>query len=165
MATTEEFVFVIDTNAYSGNFERDLCAYCTGAIGDCGVGKHSSEMYYEETGFEEEDNIFYECIAQRVDGLGCFRPCDVYPTPGWGNDGDGHHKKLNKSNQDKFKFPAYQSVGIFFSQKPTDEQIELIKNRAESFFQLIKNERKVAIHGFRLLIEKQIVEEVANWEA
>ena len=34
----EKYLFVIDTDSYSGNFEREMCAYCTGQIGDCEVG-------------------------------------------------------------------------------------------------------------------------------
>ena len=30
----DHFLLVIDTNSYAGNFERQLCAYVTGQIGD-----------------------------------------------------------------------------------------------------------------------------------
>ena len=34
--------FIIDTDQYAGNFERELCAWTTGQIGECEVGKEYS---------------------------------------------------------------------------------------------------------------------------
>ena len=34
----KSWIFVVDTNQYSGNFERELTAYMKGMIGGCGVG-------------------------------------------------------------------------------------------------------------------------------
>lgn len=31
-------IFVVETNKYSGNFEKEMVAYMTGFIGNCGVG-------------------------------------------------------------------------------------------------------------------------------
>jgi len=41
----EKHSFIIDTNEYAGNFEREMCAYCTGQIGDCGVGEEEAEKF------------------------------------------------------------------------------------------------------------------------
>lgn len=30
----KQYKFIVDTNKYSGNFERDMCDYMTGAYGD-----------------------------------------------------------------------------------------------------------------------------------
>lgn len=58
----------IKTNKYTGNFEREMTAYCTGKIGDCGVGKRESDQYF----------TVYEKPIQRVsevpDEHGVFRP-------------------------------------------------------------------------------------------
>jgi len=43
-SNTSEYVFVIDTDKYVGNFEREITVYCVGAIGKCEVG----EEYVEE---------------------------------------------------------------------------------------------------------------------
>jgi hypothetical protein len=73
--------FVIDTDSYAGNFERELCAYITGVVGDCGVGSRKIEF----------DEI--EGVAQVADDNGCYRPCAIYETPGYFNNGMGYHYK------------------------------------------------------------------------
>ncbi len=78
--------FIIDTEDYAGNFERELCAYLTGCIGDCGVGQDMAELFCEETGLEPFENVM-----QEADDHGCMRPASAYPTPGWFNHGFGGH--------------------------------------------------------------------------
>jgi len=69
--------FVIDTNMYSGNFERELCAYITGVVGDCEVGTNKIE-------FNEIDGVM-----QVADDHGCERPVAAYETPNCFNNGMG----------------------------------------------------------------------------
>jgi hypothetical protein len=41
------WLFIVDTDSYAGNFERCMCAYMTGQIGECEVGllpKNGSEL-------------------------------------------------------------------------------------------------------------------------
>ena len=76
--------FVIDTNSYAGNFERELCAYITGVIGDCEVGKRKIE--YDEI----------EGVAQVADEYACYRPCAIYPSNGYFNNGMGFHYKAGE---------------------------------------------------------------------
>ncbi|KKK83825.1 hypothetical protein LCGC14_2789530, partial [marine sediment metagenome] len=35
---SDSWIFIIDTDSYAGNFEREMCAYITGRVGECGVG-------------------------------------------------------------------------------------------------------------------------------
>lgn len=79
-------IFVIDTSSYAGNFERDLCAYVTGVIGECEVGKEFSDLYSQET--REEYSQFEDIIDMRPDDHGCHRPTSIYPTKGWLYDGE-----------------------------------------------------------------------------
>ena len=75
--------FIIDTSEYSGNFERELCAHLTGQIGECGVGRQ----------FIDDE------IAAKFDGLlmhvpdehGCHRPCSIWPTETYHNNGMGFY--------------------------------------------------------------------------
>ena len=85
--TTEKYTFVIDTNQYSGNFERELCAFVSGHVGDCGVGSEAAEQYLAQT--KREPLPFIE--QHRDDDDNCLRPCAIYLTPGWFNDGMGGH--------------------------------------------------------------------------
>ncbi len=70
--------FVVATDSYAGNFERQLCAYITGIVGDCGVGEHEADTY-----------PMVEGTIQQPDDNHCMRPCAIYPTPGYYNNGMG----------------------------------------------------------------------------
>lgn len=89
---TNNWVFVIDTEDYAGNFERDMTAYITGHVGDCQVGEDMVPFYKEETG-DTNCEKFTNLLEYRPDEHGCNRPCSIYPTPGWFNHGMGGHFK------------------------------------------------------------------------
>ena len=78
------WLFVIDTTDYAGNFERELCAYITGCVGECEVGDDMAELFKEETKKEPFENLQWES-----DEHGCARPASIYPTPAWFNNGMG----------------------------------------------------------------------------
>lgn len=99
---TKGYIFVIDTDSYAGNFERDLCAYITGVVGDCGVGREFTKLYREETNDKHEDGSqFCELLEQRSDKNGCCRPCSIYETKGWLCSGDDRPVKEEKWDQKK----------------------------------------------------------------
>ncbi len=133
------YLLVIDTADYAGNFERDLCAYCTGRVGECNVGADMAERFYAETGLEPFDNVMDE-----ADDHGCHRPVTMYPSGPKGG-------------------RPYNSVAISFDSRPTHKQIALIKERAAAFAALPErrygNEppapRISRILGFRLI--RQII--------
>lgn len=89
---TGGWIFVIDTQDYAGNFERELTAYITGMVGDCRVGEDMVEYYKEETG-DGTCEKFSDLLEYRPDENGCARPCAIYPTKGWFNHGMGGHFK------------------------------------------------------------------------
>lgn len=60
---------VIKTDSYAGNFERELCAWLTGTIGECGVGKKLVESDIEE--------MFEDILYQMPDDHGCYRPVSI----------------------------------------------------------------------------------------
>lgn len=125
--TETKYMFVIDTDSYAGNFERPLTAYCTGCTGDCGVGEGQAELFEQEEG----EDVLYEAdefIGSEPDDRGCHRPCVIYPTPGWTNDGKGNYEKAKN-----VKYPAYLSVAIHMTEKPPEVWIERIKRRANIF--------------------------------
>lgn len=124
------YAFVIDTNSYTGNFERAMTAHLTGVIGECGVGEE----------FVEELPIDFENVMQVSDDGGCYRPTSIW--------------KSKKSNK-------YESVAIFFEERPTTEQIEFMKERVKTFdharknsgrmSQFDKDSPEIKILGFRLI--------------
>ncbi len=158
-----KYIFVIDTDQYAGNFERNICAYCTGQIGDCKVGKEEADKFLQKYGekiiFEME-----EIIEQRPDEHGIHRPTTIYPTPGYLNNGNGKEYKEEEWKEGMEKYPSYQSVAIFFYKKPEKEIVNMIKERAEKFIhqkdKYSNKPRTMKILGFRMIKETLTKEEV-----
>ena len=60
----------IVTDKYAGNFEREMCAFITGELGDCGVGSKniSNKLDY---------SIFKDLLRQESEE-GCYRPVTTF---------------------------------------------------------------------------------------
>jgi len=205
------YIFVIDTDQYAGNFEREMTAYMTGQYGDCGVG---AELISEIESAGLSADYFEDLIDTRPDEHGCYRPCKIWQTPGWFNDGLGGHfregdeeiaKKrhraecLKKANDpvgvhpndvernkkrwleaaDEFKkYPAYNSVAIFMTREPTEEEVRVLKQRAHDWTNYVQTKQACSaespgtycflkygnIEGFRLIREETTQEQVKKWE-
>src|ERR1051326_8259449 len=106
MVTEKEngWVFVIDTEQYAGNFERDMCAYITGQIGDCEVGKEYANLFKKQSIVNDD---FFDNIQSRADDHGCYRPCSIWETPGWFNNGMGGHFKNDDPDANEKALKAY----------------------------------------------------------
>lgn len=146
------WTFVIDTDgkAWVGNFERELCAYCTGMIGECGKGSDEAEQFFLDFNIlSEDESPFVEAVNYVMDDGGCERPVAIYP----GGKGETPGKT------------THTAVAIFFHEKPTDELIAIMKERAyrfakerpdgEKFKDLGIRDEIINITGFRLI--EQIV--------
>lgn len=162
----DKYIFVIDTDQYAGNFERDMCAYLTGEIGECEVGEERRDDFINEVG-EDILNLMDKIIEQKPDEHGTHRPCYIYPTPGFFNNGVGGEFKdgeedaaqkhfvkscLHFANKEKsqvskdeylkdakeqfIKCHAYLSVAIYFYEKPAPDIIDMMKDRAHKFVAL-----------------------------
>jgi hypothetical protein len=222
-----KWAVIIDTNKYAGNFERELCAYCTGIIGECEVGDDlvpSFQEYIKTIGWKE--NKFEEVVAQVADDHGCERPVSIYPNPRWFNNGvGGEYRKAEKNVEEKAlcgyinevirdnkeslnrikhmigksnaeleasragwtkaeidkemtrynkeierakntkkvsHYPSYCSVAIFFEEKPSEEMIDIIKQRASEYCKSpevrgkrgIFTKEIIKIEGYRLIYSK-----------
>lgn len=75
--------FIIDTDSYSGNFEREICAYITGHLRECGIGSKMVE--------DDIKSKFEKYIEYVLDDRETNTPVDIYPTPGYGNNGLGYN--------------------------------------------------------------------------
>ncbi len=209
----DKYIFIIDTDSYAGNFERYMCAYLTGKIGECGVGREMAKIFEND-----KIKINFNNIEDTADENGCYRPVEIQPNPNWFNNGMGGHYRISDENIEKQlkdsvkaqedywlplikqkeeiikklkkgkkvsnwtieaaeseitrhkqdiekekkrktvqKYPAYMSVGIYFSSRPTKEQIDFMKNRVESFESVMRKSAdynknfKLKIEGFRLI--------------
>lgn len=170
-----DFIFIVDTHHYAGSFERAMCAYITGQIGECGVGQLQARMAQAElprrmlTWFEDN-------VAQRADEHGCDRPCSIWSTPGYFNDGMGNvykddedpevvRRKYAEIPDDEKQFPgskqpghypSYQSVAVFLDVKPRPGILNLMQQRAIKFAATEEQFRpKIPLIGFRLIAEEK----------
>lgn len=100
---TTKYELVIKTNKYAGNFEMELCAHVTGIT--VGRGEEFQEEDIQEL-FEDHVDLVY------VDGY------ETSCTIGFYSDSP------NVTNNDAI---------IFFQENPTDEMLEIIKERAGTF--------------------------------
>lgn len=74
-----EYAIIIETNLYAGNFERELCAYVTGAVGECDVGSELSDVAFKECDDIGEIADYTMCYP---DDNGCYRPVSIYNLEG-----------------------------------------------------------------------------------
>jgi len=162
--------FVIDTDSFAGNYERPLCAFMTGQIGECGVGKSQQAIFELETTVEQQEEM-EELIGTEPDDHGCCRPARIWPNPAWFNDGSGGHFRVDdpaapapEGCYADSRWPAYFSVAISLNDNPTDAQITLLKGRAELFASsnksLMGSPAPFKITGFRV-VRTRVVEESA----
>ena len=146
--TDRHYLFIIHTDSYIYNVERQMCCYITGHIGDCGIGNIYKKLYEQEE-TEEFTNVIKRCHHDR-----CCRPCKV-----WCAD--------NKETGEV----EYNSVAIYFGSPPTQIQIDIIMRRAAKFPETHRGTLTVLpsgdfsyipikILGFSLLEIKQVETEV-----
>lgn len=119
-------VLVIDTEQYSGNFEREMCAYVTGQFGDCGVGSELVDAYsssIKHLSWWDE----HTCAEDDDKGYGCYRPASIWTTPGWFNNGMGGHFKDTLRNEVKATKAAVSSM-IAYNKGQLQQATERLKN-------------------------------------
>lgn len=148
MRKTENIIVVIDTDSYAGNFEREMCAYITGQIGDCGVGDKKATLAAEDlaevtifNGEEQEPILEYfeYSVEQEGDDHGCYRPVQI-----WDDLDNG-----------------YKSLAIFFNEIPPDEVLAIMLERAKEFAATYRSYSGAEIepfqvHALRVLEPKMI---------
>jgi len=127
------YIVVVDTNMYSGNFEREMTAYCTGTYGECEVGDDKAELFREEVP-EELQALFEDALAHPADERGCRRPCSIWRSEG---------KK------------SYEEVAMFFDCEPTPVMLDLIKQRAVEFSKEGGYNGKMIIYSVKLIKRKR----------
>jgi hypothetical protein len=82
-----EYAIIVNTNDYTGNFEREFCAFTTGAIGECGVGDEERDRYISwarEMGINPD--LLADYTASISDDDGCSRPVAIHD-----DTGEGYH--------------------------------------------------------------------------
>ena len=136
-----DYILIADTEMYAGNFEREMTAFSTGAVGECGVGQDQADLFrselmpdadeYDPTLFEVDDHI----NAYEADEHGCGRPTSIW------EDGKG----------------KYNALAIFFNEKPTQEMIKVMQDRSAVY----AGKNKIKILGYSMIKREVVVTDVA----
>ncbi len=129
----KKFGFIVKTDAYTGNFEREMCAYMTGQIGECEVGK----SYVDQEEKPSLDKLFHN-ILFLPDEHGCCRPVSMLAGDLYFNLKIPHEEQID-------------SLVIYFNDEPTAEQIEVLKKKAYEFPQVWEENRQVYVKHSRLV--------------
>ena len=106
-----DYLLIADTERYAGNFERQMCAWVTGQIGECGVGEELAAVAEGDMTPELRDWC-EDAVYSKPDDHGCHRPVSISPTPGHGK---------------------YNSVEIYLGQKPPDDLLNEMIERIVFF--------------------------------
>ena len=143
-------ILIIDTEQYAGNFERQMCAYITGQVGECGVGQGIPEEYAK---YIKYLNWWENHVVLEKDEHGCSRPASIWPTLGWFNNGMGGHFKDTQKNESKAIEKAIQSMREY-----NKGQLEMVQKRIdENNFETTKyGWTKKACEDFVLKCEEDI---------
>lgn len=114
------WIIVIHTEQYSGNFERQLCAFLTGQTGQCGVGQEIANEVQSEIQFLDwwQKHIVLCWDEKKI----CKRPVSTWPNPKWFNNG----------------FGKYYPNDPFYDQKALDEAIASFKESRKSQITMIQ---------------------------
>jgi len=130
----EFYIFVIDMedNINTGNFIGELCAYMTGIQGYDESYDEYIDLYHKEMNIAEDDYGHNEYIFQLPGEYG-YSPCGQY---------------------------GFNGIGIFMDRKPTDEEINILKERAKKFRLLASSKEILPIKGFRLIHRKAVENEI-----
>lgn len=134
--------FIIDTDSYSGNFEREMCAFSTGHSGEYGMGRQNTEETIKQQ--------FAPYIASVKDDRDCMTPVNIAITPGFGNNGYGF---LGDGSADSYK----RAKEAYINYKKENELDRAIK-RVEFY----KNTK--ADNSSNILELKRIETEIADLE-
>lgn len=146
---------IVDTENYSGNFERQLVAFATGCFGDCGVGDTEAQLarqqmthyaWWEENMIEQEDEDH---------GADCMRPASICPTPGWFNNGMGYNFRADSDEAETIegRYPAYLSVKMVVEQLPPQEVWDEFQERliefCEQYYPVMHSYSTITLTGVR----------------
>lgn len=120
------YSFIVDTDSYAGNFEREMTAYATGTVGECEVGLAESVLFDKDY----PDLDLYDQMYQRPDEDGTLRPCAI--------------EQSVITNQ-------YDSVAMYFLSNPC-EYLDMLKKRSLEY----AKKNNIIIRWFRVNFIEEI---------
>lgn len=127
-------LIVVDTDSYTGNFERELCAYVTGQYGECEVGKNYAEIFSKDIEHIEWWNKNIVKRSEPPPEIECERPVEIY---------------LDKEG-------SYNSLAIYVKVKPSEKVlVELIKR--VKYFCANKKTLEAEIHNMEIKNNRKLL--------
>lgn len=146
-------LLIIDTDQYAGNFEREITGFITGRHNETSHGEDEAAEFHQFC--KDNDKVLLDkeiaFNGADVDYEGHYAVCTIYPTNGLRNI-NGETVKVVEPHTEGY--PIYNSVAIFFRNRPSDEALALMKQRAEEWCDRTPNSdhrEAVNITGWRLL--------------
>jgi hypothetical protein len=148
-APGKQWSVVIDTDSYSGNFEREMVAFITGyetPRGDKFVYPIRRAFGFESRCYgavwdEADENPFVLLFIPWPGNWG-EELAHICPTPGYGNNGRGEHCQVTTPAQKtRYPYPAFQSVQIRCSEKPSAEALTILKEWSYKFAERSRAEK------------------------
>lgn len=191
------FLFVVDTReVYAGSFQEAMTAFMCGVWDGYGTAKKAGELYQREVDRDDDCYIWLnQNVVQNRDSDGYNYASVLYFTPNLFNAGMGIHysqeewdqdsesivqryqaavKEQNKKypgmKVDQFqpaKLPAVCSIAICLAERPDQEIIDFLKERAQGFADRYaeivepKYLEKITITGYRLVEQVVVTKEQA----
>jgi hypothetical protein len=142
---------IIDTEQYSGNFERKMTGYITGSddygeLYDKGASVRSRESHPE---LAEYVAAWQETYASRhmFDVEYGATICGIWLTPGWSNNGRGKCTKLTEGQ--KMHCGSYQSVAIAIHEMLPESMLVVVKQLVEEYAE----QNDITIIGLRYVTQ------------
>lgn len=151
MREPEYYLFVVDTNKYAGNFERELCAYVTGQVGESERGRNLAMLAREEIPAHMLERV-EDNIALRQTDNNAHEYAHIFPSNKYVSDGNDNDVLRTEENAETHPYPAYMSVAIYFDDLPDKEIRDLLAHRARKAFDeryITQDGEQIALEGFR----------------
>lgn len=130
MPDGDTYILVIDTDAYSGNFERELGGYVAGAFDGRGHGQKEAANFKSAV-------VLAGSITKKLREVNHLEYGDltvtIRATPGRRNNGTGQCFDEDSKRLPKRSYPAYESVAIFLREPLTEEELDVVKRRAHEY--------------------------------
>lgn len=139
------YIFVVDTDQYAGNFERELVAYATATVGECGVGSELAAEALTDLEFSAPDVLEWldANVHSEHDYHGCARPASIWQS----------------------RTGGYNSVALFLGEEPPAAVLAVLKERALGYCLNRVSRRSlqpepIEVLGFRLIKRTTTFEEL-----
>ncbi len=122
----DTFAFIVDTNSYSGNFEREMISAIIG-INERGFGHKQVEQFNEL--WQSTHAALIGDLRRNIRNISRHHSDSVAgyicQRPGRVNNGSGQN--FNVDEYLGIAYPAYESVAVFFRRLPSDDEINFMK--------------------------------------